>query len=174
MALPSFYQAPIAYTSTTDEAGIALISVKIPGTFAQKADASIDYTGAFAGYDPTAVTSGRYLDKVEFWCDDPTTHGHQMKNMQVSDTDTVIPVPLRAQFAAYPLILSFQDEGIIESDNLKKGLFLFPNEKLTLQALSKIPNFIPSELYLYGEFHAAAATPGIKVFVNFIWGIRNA
>lgn len=169
--MTSLILSPCCILAETDAQGESQISIRVPGTFGKLTDGTVDLPRAFLGYDPN-FPEGRYLNYSEMWVDDPMA-GDRVTLMQVVDSDGVIPENMRSQFPQYPVIQTFFDQEIIETSNLKAGLFL-TNTPAKIGAVGEVPVFVPAGLYIQGAFKGGSQTQGRKLRCNMVWGKRVA
>lgn len=137
-------------TATTDETGLAILALKIPGTF--------------AGIDSKLSTwSGRKIYTGEIWFANGTDGDH-IKDLTVEDTDGLIPEPLRAAFPLYPVLGSRND---LTLDEENQGVYMNPNSPTSFAPPQ--PGFtIASGLYIYIKVQKATAEVD-TVYANFSW-----
>lgn len=160
------------FTATTDSSGVASISMKVPGTF----------NGMKVG-----VSNGRYINEIQIACDTGLV-GDYIKNMVVSDDDSIlnsVPDPLNpghtvGERTGYPILKTFYDA---EADAANQGIYISPSSPSLLRPVTKpistdLPlsaDFVPSGLYIKGDFQSAATVlqgkAGRIVRINMLWAI---
>lgn len=148
--------AAISQILTTDLAGNASFSFKVPGTFA----------GLPMGlYEPS---SGRNIQKVDIWTV-AGTEGDRITNMRVEDTDGVLAA-ISGNFPNYPVIQYFQDQA---ADSNLRGFYISASRVLSMTPVSgEAYAYIPSGLYLCADFNTANVVGiGHRVICNITWSV---
>lgn len=152
--------SPICMVFTADITGVANLSVKVPGTFNGITDDK----------------NGRFLKYVDIWTD-IGTNGDRLSDLRIEDTDTILQNLgiSTAAFPDYPILYQFQDQDLVETASLKRGLFL-KDQLIHIERIDpRDPyDFIPSGFYLRATYINAAALGGQKVRVNVGWGKINS
>lgn len=146
---------PICIVYTANDSGEANISIKIPGTFSGVTDDK----------------SGRFLKYLDVWTDTGTI-GDRITGLRLEDTDLILQgLGLSANFPDYPVIHYFQDQDMVETDNIKRGLFL-TDRRIRLEKIDEREpfEFIPSGFYLKASYLNGALLGGQKIRVNVGWG----
>jgi hypothetical protein len=125
--------------------------------------------GTFNGFDPD-VSNGRFLKGIELFTD-TGANGDRAYGFLVNDSDGVIPAPLRAAFANYPVISYLYDEEVVETASLLRGVFVKPGVVVKIEnPTGQLTQFIPSGLHVMGTVSSSAQT---TFRANFIVGKRQ-
>jgi hypothetical protein len=145
-------QSPVCFSvSTSAITGDAEISVKVPGTFQGLG----------------SLTNLRYLKRVDIESD-VVTVGDYIDNIEITDADGVIPVPLRAQFPSYPQIFDFSvDESVATGS--KSGYYFGADGKITIESISGEAMPVPSGLYIKAKINNGGLLSR-TYRINVIWG----
>lgn len=149
--------APLNVELTTDLGGSASLSVRVPGTF----------TG------PTDDKNGRFLRYVELW-PDSSSNGDRIYDCRIEDTDLILQgLGISGAFPSYPVLYYFQDQDIVETSTMKRGLFFSSRGPMRLEKIDpREPyDFVPSGMYLKATIDVSNPIPlGQKIRVNIGWG----
>lgn len=107
-------------------------------------------------------SGGRYpvAGRLMHW---DASAGDRITAFTIEDTDGVIPVPVRAAFAAYPVLLNRFDAAVPDAN---KGGFISKSGEMDIE--NPIPVYLSAGLYL--RIQVTLATPAAKdVRVNLQW-----
>ena len=156
---------PVCLNATSDAGGLASFSVKVPGTFGLSAKGEVAGNPLNGYVEPYA--DGRFFVRSEIWSKD-AVDGDMIINLVAIDNDGVMTASLRSIFPLYPIISTFYDSQITETDYIKKGVYAHPSEKTLFTPPLNVPVFIPSGIYLQGTYKTSAANRVMRA--NIFWG----
>lgn len=132
-------------------------------------DVDIVVPGTFAGVSPADPTgAGRYLKSVFVWSGN-AADGDAITTMELSDDDGVVPVPVRAAFPSYPILIDFLDTVAGQTKQ-----FPLPPNGTTVEAIDSmglpVARFIPAQLHLKLTFAAGGINLGRSWRGIIRWG----
>lgn len=176
--LSGFELLPLTMKIRTNDSGNGTFAIQVPGTFGDQAvdlEAENDPEIGLNGYT-VPIAQGRYFFRLEIWPENPV-HGDLFK-LELRDTDGVLSSEQQALFPKYPILIRFYDDDVTEVSgddfDLIRGLKIKSGEKLVIEDISNIPDFMPAQMYLCGEFQQGPAVEPASglIYVNLLWGKR--
>jgi hypothetical protein len=139
----------------TNSSGVATLDITVPGTFDT--------------LNPIDPVNGRFLKSAMIWAESPYSND-RITALKIVDTDGVVPLPVRANFPNYPVIVDLIDT----ISGFDKAVYMPSLEPLFLEAFDTNSNntsrFVPSGLHVVVTIQSGAIEANRNFLINIRWG----